>query len=909
MTHRRTSTRALLAVTATLGIAAPLLLVGAAVTAQASATPQTAVAAATGSSSTEPVTSPTATPSPTGTPTASPTATPTVTPTVTPTPTATPTPTPTPSPGDKDTQPSGDEYTITLAARSCAEYTDVFANKARNNIMESLQNLGPNTNYGSGEAVNPGKEDQEPQSRCTPLVGWNFQLGSGYTGKTPATENLSTVTGSGRVVTTGDSVPELDAAGNEILGRSVEGAVTITLSSSELALAQRSSLWVQGGTKAHPLGQGPDFGPVVYGFAALRCANDNVNGDNVEYVNFTSKQRHVFCYYYAVKPPPRSGTIVIKKVVAGEDTGDVTFGFGGNISFNANGAFTLKDGQSIEFIRGATADSGIVWRATESVPANFRLTITCKSAAGSSTTTNVGSNGVDITLAGRDTVTCTFTNTANPPTGKLDIKKAAIGAGGQFPFQVTGPTGTAIGSGTATVAEGETGSMGSYTLTTKGTYTVAETLPTSAAGDWALTDVTCSNATGVVKDASTASIVVSTLSSSHGVECILTNTFTPNAASLTIRSTTTGAAGGGSNYEVTPVPAPDPSVPGIRYQVADNRTADTAVDAKPRTSPADDTNALEPMSYRIEGFGPASSPTGSWSLSDLTCSGGAVTSRSLATGIITVTLPPRGQVVCDYVWSLQQPSTLQVVKTEVLAGGQRTSDVVIELDCANHDAQVLRIAPDQALPASMTPAPSFVGSTSCTVIETSPGGDPVDTTWTLAGPDGTRTGIGMTTTVVIDQGAHPGVVYTVTFANTYRATPMPTPTPTPTSTTNPRPSPSATSGTGTETPQEPITPPVLPEVIEPERPTVVLPGEIPSNAGQRISASVKCAPLARGSVLPLKVPTGDVSVCRVTRSSSGKLTVTVTYPGAVRVTLTLTAPATGDFTAFHFTKSWITRGR
>ena len=230
---------------------------------------------------------------------------------------AAPRPLPPPAPAADiaaDDTTGGDAYKVTFAARYCAQYTDVFANKQRNNIMESLQNLGPDTNYTSGQAVNPVKENAFPQSKCNPLVGWQFQAGTGYTGKTPATLNLSTVTTPGAIVTTTASVPELDAAGNAT-GGTIAGAVTLTLTAQQVADAQNRKLWIQGGTKANPLGQLPDFGPTAYGFAALRCANDNVNGDNVEYVNFTTGQRHVFCYYYAVQPPPDSGTIIVKKVV------------------------------------------------------------------------------------------------------------------------------------------------------------------------------------------------------------------------------------------------------------------------------------------------------------------------------------------------------------------------------------------------------------------------------------------------------------------------------------------------------------------------------------------------------------------------------------------------------------------
>ena len=73
-------------------------------------------------------------------------------------------------------------YTVTYAARVCDEYTDVTANLARNNIMESLRDLGADTLYESGEAITVSKEDQG-QPKCRPLVGWRFTLGTGIGAK------------------------------------------------------------------------------------------------------------------------------------------------------------------------------------------------------------------------------------------------------------------------------------------------------------------------------------------------------------------------------------------------------------------------------------------------------------------------------------------------------------------------------------------------------------------------------------------------------------------------------------------------------------------------------------------------------------------------------------------------------
>jgi hypothetical protein len=44
-------------------------------------------------------------------------------------------------PPDPDNQ--GTDYFVTIAARVCDTYTDIFANGSRNNIQESLRDLGP----------------------------------------------------------------------------------------------------------------------------------------------------------------------------------------------------------------------------------------------------------------------------------------------------------------------------------------------------------------------------------------------------------------------------------------------------------------------------------------------------------------------------------------------------------------------------------------------------------------------------------------------------------------------------------------------------------------------------------------------------------------------------------------------
>lgn len=832
-------------------------------------------------------------------PTASPSAVPSTLPaTVSPRPTASPSTLPaTLSPEEiakLNATTSGTKYTITFAARWCPSYESVRANRARNNIMESLQNLGPDTNYTSGQAVSPAKEDEPPQSACTPLTGWNFQLGDGIAGKTPGT-NLSKVSDPGAVVTTTPSVPELSPAGNVTTG-SVAGAVTLELSEDQVRAANSHKLWVQGGTATQPLGPIPG----QYGFASLRCANDNLNGDNVEYISFTTNQRHVFCYTYLVKPPPKAGVIVIKKAVPDVTAPDITFNFGGNVSFNPGGAFSLRKGQSVEFVRGASADTGFDWVVTEDVPKDWSLRASCQSAKGTSETRAEGDNGVSITLAAGDTVTCTFTNSPNPPPNRLELGKYAKGGSGEFGFTVTGPDGATIDTRTLSVPREQLVRIGSYEMTKAGTYTVTETLPTSPKGTWALTAIVCKDATATARvvDATTATIDVVD-PKAGGVGCALVNTFDSDAASLTIRSQTVGGAGGPSSYEITPESVVTASQEGARLQRADNTTADTFVTALPVT-PADATDDLEPKRYAIQGFGPRATADGGWDLVSITCSGATIRGLNLATGHITVNLPPKGAVVCDYVWELDRPVTLDVTKDEVLAGGSRTSDVDIVVSCTNGAAGRLTVRPQDTLPASMTPTLRFVESTTCRVTETAPGGNPVDTAWRLTGPTSTTTGSGPVVDVRINHSDNPGAAYAVTFTNTYRSgTPTTPPTPPPTE------PPSGGGGSSGGTEQVPVDPPALPEVIDPEEPNVVLPGEVETNAGRRARVSVVCTPLGRSGLFG-RAPMGDVRLCEVTKDRDGRVTVRVLVR-PVRVTVTLSAPAKGEYRDYRFTRSWIVR--
>jgi len=187
--------------------------------------------------------------------------------------------------------------------------------------MESLKQLGPATPYTSTAQMNPVTEARPPQDVCRPLVGWRFTLGTGISGTklTGVFGSLSQVSNAyATVISTSASTDALDPSGAPVLDSggnriALAGAVTIDLDTAQEQQAALSNLWVMGGTAAAPVGDA-----TKYAFGALRCAVDNLNGDNVEFVSYPSQVEHVYCFAYYVSPPKGSGTIIVKKHIAGQ---------------------------------------------------------------------------------------------------------------------------------------------------------------------------------------------------------------------------------------------------------------------------------------------------------------------------------------------------------------------------------------------------------------------------------------------------------------------------------------------------------------------------------------------------------------------------------------------------------------
>jgi hypothetical protein len=191
------------------------------------------------------------------------------------------------------------------------------------------------------------------QPNCTPLAGWRFTIGNAIA-LNPITGtwgSLSVVSGADATnITTLASIPRRNNIGQIHPNQTVQGATTIELTQAQLNRAPNGNLWIQGGTPTDPVLSG-DF-PDEFGFGALRCATDNLNGDNVEFIRFPTGSRHVYCFAYYVTPPPTSGTIVIRKQVTDPANADQRFTFEGNISFTPDHRFDLN------VVNGSTRRSG-----------------------------------------------------------------------------------------------------------------------------------------------------------------------------------------------------------------------------------------------------------------------------------------------------------------------------------------------------------------------------------------------------------------------------------------------------------------------------------------------------------------------------------------------------------------------
>jgi Domain of unknown function DUF11 len=522
---------------------------------------------------------------------------------------------------------------VTFVARQCPSYTAIAANRARNNIQESLRDLGVDSAYSAGDAMNPDIEaEQSPD--CSPLVNWRFTMGEDY--ETRAVDgpwgSLSRVTEVfDTSIVTNDSVPLRDSDFNPVGDRMIEGAVTVRLTTRQAQLAGASSrLWVQGGIPDDPVLFGT-FGE-TYGFGALRCGIDILNGDNVEWIAFPTGAEHVFCFAYYVRPPPESGTIIVNKVVDDPAvTATETFTFQGDISYTPDRTFDLRaSGRvpgSITFYRAG----GQTWSWRERDLAGWdRIGLSCSSATGQSgSVTDVATGSVSVDLAAGDTVTCTHTNRPAPPPAGLTLAKRTLGGVGSFRFDVRGPQDR---SQTITTEEEDTLVEGETLELRPGTYEVTEEPPPrTPEGRWQVRSVQCDGAP--LDPARSISV---TLRAGEGRACQFVNEFIP-AGSITVRKRTYGAPGT-AGFIIRPVDHP---------AVSFEQRATTEREGQTVKATGDDTSDLELGRYEIVETGPVVRPGGHWRLESVICDG---VPRGSALGRAVVTLTRSNpRVDCTFV--------------------------------------------------------------------------------------------------------------------------------------------------------------------------------------------------------------------------------------------------------------------
>jgi hypothetical protein len=509
----------------------------------------------------------------------------------------------------------GTDHFVSIAARVCDTYTDISANHSRNNIQESLKDLGPDTNYPPGENVNPPRELQG-QPKCRPLTGWRFMLGTGIAGNkvTGPWGSLSVVSGAYDTnVKTQASVPNRDNQGNIVPGE-LQAATTIELTQNQLDKAGGHNLWIQGGTTTDPVLNAPF--PNQYGFGALRCATDNVNGDNVEYIAFPTNVKHVYCFAYYVQPPPTSGTIIVTKHVSDPPKANQTFTFQGNISYTSDHTFplTVTNGAdaSATFFRAATAPGDPLWTVAEIVPAGWRLTdLSCTAQRGSVTTRNPARpEEVSINLVAGDTVRCTFTDALVPPPGRLLLTKLTRNGVGTFPFTVRDVSGDVVVRTQATTTAPDTVAPAAANPISldPGKYVISEDLPTSTRGRWEQVAAGCRAERTRTEDGSQDLTVQ--ITSSAGQVCQFENRFIPDGRITILKTTLDGT--GTTGFIVTPV-----DDPATQYQ----KTATTTASERPTLARGDSTRNLPLGRYLIQETGTVSNADEEWSLTSVTCDG------------------------------------------------------------------------------------------------------------------------------------------------------------------------------------------------------------------------------------------------------------------------------------------------
>ena len=239
---------------------------------------------------------------------------------------------------------------VTIVARECDTFAEITGNRARNNIQETLVPLGADSPYGNPAIVPPIPNVLSPRGREQVPAELPSAVNVGVLARhrhRPASAPPTRASARSRSSPTRRFRTRHDGVRHAAAQRA--------------GTRHRRGDPGRGHDHAEPRGDRPAqpgrHQPVApgrhargrrsptrtnYGFAALRCATDNLNGDNVEWIAYPPNTRHVFCYGYYVKPRPETpGKIIIRKVLNPSGAPPTTFQFESNASFTTDNLFTL----------------------------------------------------------------------------------------------------------------------------------------------------------------------------------------------------------------------------------------------------------------------------------------------------------------------------------------------------------------------------------------------------------------------------------------------------------------------------------------------------------------------------------------------------------------------------------------
>jgi len=588
-------------------------------------------------------------------------------------------------------------YQVTLAARSCPDYSKVMAGRVRDDDTEAATAPGRDNSYADGQAVSPDVESAA--GGCTPLTGWSFTFGTGHERKSA----LSVVTGAiGDSGGTQAEVPLLDSTGHATT-KTLSGAVTVVLTDAQVAQAIRAQLYVQGGTPADPLLSQSRPG---YAFGALRCGSDGRSDTNTQWIGFPAGVRHVFCFAYYVKSAGPPATLIVQARTTRDVGYPQRFTFDASMSYAADHTITLATGYAPVTRTLVRTAGGAPGHVVAHTPDGWRLSdLSCsKSGSGQSAVTIDPTTGtIDATLAPQEIVTCTYTFDPPPVGAGLAFRVFSDNAGGTVQVGLTGTGGpyslraSPAGDGSAAPATGA-----DLTALTPGQYALTVGLPSSA---WSLTGLVC-NGTVVRTSGLTAQL---TLSIGQPLDC--TVRVSHPAGSLDLRAVTVGGVGSAA-FVVAPL-AGGGTLSGV---------ATTTGFGVP--SSASGVPTVPFGSYLVTPLAPPSTVDGSWQLGSFTCDPG----DKAGAGIDNVDVVPltagTDQAKCVATFQFVAAPTLQLVLRFAGEPDGRASPAVIEVACddGSHGRVVLAAADltEQQLPAKL----GFLDPSRCIVQPPADGAAP-----------------------------------------------------------------------------------------------------------------------------------------------------------------------------------------